>query len=125
MDVLMNASIAAASHATRWTGQSGRDLREWLEMIRASGHLIVIDAEVDPEEELSAIAFMAAQKRGRQALLFRNLKGDTGGSSILINILASSKERYALTVGCDPELSTRALISSARDLLKQIGRAHV
>lgn len=121
MDALNNTDLPPDGEARsgRWFGKSGRDLREWLAMIRSHGELMAIDAEVDPEEELSAITFMAAQRRGRQALLFRNLKGDKTGSSILINILASSQVRYALTVGLDPELSTRELIQSTRDRLQR------
>ncbi|MCC6887745.1 MAG: UbiD family decarboxylase [Hyphomicrobiales bacterium] len=119
MDALTTHRAQTTEAQSRWTGHSGRDLREWLEMIRSHGELVTIDAEVDAEEELTAIAFMAAQKNGRQALLFRNLKGDNTRSSILINILAASKKRYALTVGLDPALSIREMIGATRGLLKQ------
>ncbi|MBI4291573.1 MAG: UbiD family decarboxylase [Betaproteobacteria bacterium] len=96
-----------------------RDLRKWLALIESRGELLTIDAEVDPEEELTAITFMATQRRGCQALLFRNLKGDASGSRILINMLGASKERYGLAVGLDPGLSTREMITATRQVLKR------
>lgn len=97
----------------------GRDLREWLALIESRGQLLTIDAEVDPEEELSAITLMATQRRGCEALLFRNLKDDTSGSCILINMLGASKERFALAVGLDPDLSTRDMIAATQQILKK------
>src|ERR1039458_5319062 len=96
-----------------------RDLREWLALIESRGQLLTIDAEVDAEEELSAITFMATQRRGCQALLFRNLKDDKSGSHILINMLGASKERFALSVGLDPDLSTRDMITATQEIIKK------
>ena len=96
-----------------------RDLRQWLKLIESRGQLLAIDAEVDPEEEMTAITFMASQRHGCQALLFRNLKGDRSGSSILVNMLAASQKRFALAVGLDPDLTTRDMISATRQILRR------
>ena len=115
--MLMNGQHASAGSMDE-PRHEYRDLREWLSLIESRGQLRTIDAEVDPEEELSAITFMAAQRRGSQALMFRNLKGDKSGSRILINMLAASQERFALAVGIDPDLSTQEMIAATRKILK-------
>ncbi|WP_299451411.1 UbiD family decarboxylase [uncultured Pigmentiphaga sp.] len=93
---------------------SPRDLRSWLRLVDQHGGLFRIDAEVDPLEEMSAITFMASRKPASPAFLFRRLRGDGMGASILSNMLAASKERYALAVGLDPALSIRELVSETR-----------
>jgi 4-hydroxy-3-polyprenylbenzoate decarboxylase len=62
---------------------------------------------------------MATQRRGCEALLFRKLKGDASGSRILINMLGASKERFALAVGLDPDLSIRDMITATGEILKK------
>src|SRR5262249_51537117 len=71
----------------------------------------------DPDEELAAIAFMATRREDAPALLFDNLVGDRFGASILLNMLGASKERYALAVGLDPNLSTAAMIDATRAIM--------
>jgi UbiD family decarboxylase len=111
--------LSAAESPNSDPKPKSRDLREWLALIESRGQLLTIDAEVDPEEELSAITFMATQRRGCQALLFRNLKDDKSGSHILINMLGASKERFALSVGLDPDLSTRDMITATQEIIKK------
>jgi hypothetical protein len=47
-----------------------RDLREWLQRVEAIGELKRIKIEVDRDEEMSAVAYMAGQTVGSPALLF-------------------------------------------------------
>ena len=96
-----------------------RDLREWLSLVDANGLLKRIDRPVDPDEELAAIAFMATRREGAPALLFDNLVGGRSGASVLVNMLGSSKERYALAVGLDPGLSVAAMIAASRDIMRR------
>jgi len=96
-----------------------RDLREWLQVVEAADQLNRITASVDTEEELAAITFMAASSRDTKALLFENLVGDRFGARILSNMLGSSKERYALSVGLDPALSTPDMIAATRNIMKR------
>src|SRR5690349_6572749 len=91
-----------------------RDLRDWLELIDKHGELLSVDAEVDTDEELSAITFMGCQRPHSPAFLFNNLKGNRTDARILTNMLAASKERYALTVGLDPKLSTTEMVAATR-----------
>ena len=80
-----------------------RDLREWLALIERNGQLQRIGKPVDADEELAAITYMATRRENAPALLFENIAGDRSGSSVLANMLGSSKERYALAVGLDPD----------------------
>jgi len=96
------------------TQARSRDLRGWLDLIERQGQLARITAAVDPIEELSAITFMASRKPGSPAFLFENLTGDRIGSRVLTNMLAASKERYALAVGLDPTLETREMVAETR-----------
>ena len=80
-----------------------QDLREWIALVEANGLLKRIDAPVDADEELAAIAYLATRREDAPALLFDNITGDRTGASILANMLGSSKERYALAVGPRPD----------------------
>ncbi|MBS0248388.1 MAG: UbiD family decarboxylase [Proteobacteria bacterium] len=95
-----------------------RDLREWLEVCRQQGELRTFSSEVDTDEELAAITFLAARNKS-EAYLFENPKGVGMPSRVLSNMLGASAKRYALAVGLDPSLSTRELIAATRRLLKK------
>jgi UbiD family decarboxylase len=107
-------AAAAPTPRTQW-----RDLREWLALIERNGLLHRIDKPVDPEEELAAITYMATHRDDAPALLFENLAGDHTGASVLSNMLGSSKERYALAVGLDPDLSIAELIRQTRAIMNR------
>ncbi len=87
--------------------------------IERNGQLKRIDAEVDPDEELSAITYMATRREDAPALLFENVKGDRANSTVLANMLGASKERYALAVGLDPSLDTSQMIEASRRILRR------
>jgi UbiD family decarboxylase len=107
-------AVPAAKRSSTW-----RDLREWLDLLRAHNQLKFIDAPVDLDEELSAVTYLAAQQETSPALLFRNIAGDRLGASVLTNMLGASKERYALAVGIDPSLSVTDMIAASRDLMNR------
>ena len=67
----------------------------------------------------AAIAYLATRGEDAPALLFDEITGDRTGASILINMLGSSKERYALAVGLDPSLSTAEMIAATRDIMQR------
>jgi 4-hydroxy-3-polyprenylbenzoate decarboxylase len=94
-----------------------RDLREWLALIERNGLLKRITAPVDPDEELAAITFMATRREDAPALLFEKPLGDRSGTRILANMLGASRERYALAVGLDPDLSIAGLIARTRAIM--------
>lgn len=101
------------------TATETRDLRTWLRLVEAAGELRTVTAPVDPIEELSAVTFMASREPGSPALLFETVEGATSGGRVLSNMLAASKERYAITLGLDPSLSVSELIRETR---RQSGR---
>src|SRR5438105_1214846 len=67
-----------------------RDLREWLRLIEAAGELKRIEVKVDLDQELSAIACMAAQREDAPALLFSRFTEPVEGR-VLINMLSPGK----------------------------------
>jgi 4-hydroxy-3-polyprenylbenzoate decarboxylase len=120
------ATAAAIQRAAPRAGRRGaRDLREWLERIEAAGELKRIDARVDLDQELAAIAYMAAQREDAPALLFSRFTENVEGR-VLINMLGSSRERYALALGLDPSLSISELIGETRKIASQrIAPVHI
>ncbi|HEX7052866.1 MAG TPA: UbiD family decarboxylase [Burkholderiales bacterium] len=117
---------AAPAPAAAQGGRRGaRDLREWLERIEAAGELKRIDAPVDLDQELAAIAYMAAQREDAPALLFSRFSEDVTGR-VLINLLGASRRRYALALGLDPALSVSELIEETRRIAaRRIAPVHV
>ena len=59
-----------------------RDLRDWIARLEREGELVRVDAEVDPELEITEINDRVV-KHGGPALLFENVKGSD--HSLLIN----------------------------------------
>src|SRR5689334_2162161 len=98
---------------------SWRDLREWLALVEQSGELLRVAKPVDADEELAAVTYMATRNEKAPALLFENVSGDNSRSSVLANMLGSSKERYALAVGIDPDLSTAGMIAETRGIMSR------
>jgi len=96
-----------------------RDLREWVAQLEQKGELQRIDMPVNADEELAAITYMATRSERAKALLFETIAGDTSGSSVLANMLGASKERYALAVGLDPDLSIAKMIAETRSIISR------
>jgi len=98
---------------------SWRDLREWIALLERNNELQRISKPVDTDEELGAITYMATRNENSAALLFENMTGDKTGSRILANMLGASKERYALAVGLDPDLSIAEMIAESRTIMNR------
>jgi UbiD family decarboxylase len=98
---------------------SWRDLREWVALLERNNELQRISKPVDTDEELGAITYMATRNEKAAALLFENMSGDKTGSRILANMLGASKERYALAVGLDPDLSIAEMIEESRTIMNR------
>ncbi len=73
------------------------DLREWIDLLRSSGELAEVDAEVDPYLEITEIADRT-MKGGGPALLFRNVRGSR--HPLLINQFGTER-RMCLALGVD------------------------
>ena len=117
-ELTLDAVPAVGGVSERRAPVAWRDLREWLSLVDRHKSLLRVTAEVDPNEELSAITYMATRGGDAPALLFESLASNRSGARILSNMLGSSKERYALAVGIDPTLSIREMIVATRRLMK-------
>lgn len=95
-----------------------RDVREWIDRVEAAGELKRIEARVDLDQELSAIARMAAQREDAPALIFSQFTEPAEGR-VLINMLGASARRYALSVGLDPDLRVPQLITETRRIMRR------
>ncbi len=80
------------------------DTRAFIEALRGTGDLAVIDAEIDWDLELGAIARRACERDG-PALWFRGVK-DYPGQSVFANPLATWR-RIAIALGLDPDTHVR------------------
>src|SRR5438046_2195055 len=94
-----------------------KDLRDWLERVEAMGELRRIGAEVDPIEEMGAITYMVGKRIGGPAVLFESIKGHPGTWRSLWNLLSSSNNRIAVTLGMEPGRPALELIQEARERL--------
>src|SRR5262245_7827593 len=95
------------------------DLRDWLERVETMGELRRITQEVDPVEEMGAITYMVGKRIGSPALLFDNIKGHPGRARALFNLLGSSNNRIAVTLGMQPGRPPMDLIQEARERLSR------
>jgi 4-hydroxy-3-polyprenylbenzoate decarboxylase len=114
------ATIRTDAPASDTPPVAWRDLRDWLELVDQRGGLARVKAEIDTQEEMSAITLLATQKDTEApALLFEKPKGDKIGARVLMNMLGSSVERYALSVGLDPKKHLVDLIRDSRDVMRR------
>jgi 4-hydroxy-3-polyprenylbenzoate decarboxylase len=99
-----------------------RDLREWLARVEALGELARVTQPVERDEEMSAIAYLAAKQQPSPAVLFERATGFESspfGASLLWNILGPSLKRVALTLEEPPETPAVELIRRVKDKLKR------
>lgn len=100
-------------------GPRWNDLREWLTLVEQHGSLARIAGEVDPNEELGAITFMASRRKISPAFLFETFPSNPLSARVLSNMLGASKLRYALAVGLDPDLSIAEMVEATRHITKK------
>ena len=75
------------------------DLRGWLAAVDAAGELRTISAEVDPIEEMSAVAYLISRSEDAPAVLFTNVQGGRHRVRSLFNLTGASRVRLALAMG--------------------------
>ena len=80
---------------------ANRDLRDWIEGVRAAGELKVI-AGAEPKEEIGGIVDIYMRKMGNPAVLFDEVPGFPKGHRVIANILTSIP-RVNLALGLPPE----------------------
>lgn len=95
-----------------------RDLREWLKLVEDKKMLLRITEEVDLNEEMSGITYLAAKNESSPALLFENVKGYPD-KKVLFNIIGPSMDRYALTLGLPVGLNALEMTQIIRERLKK------
>ena len=90
-----------------------KDLRAWIDLLRAEGELVEIEVEVDPRLEITEIADRAV-KGGGPALLFRNVRGSS--MPLLINQFGSER-RMCLALGVSSLDEVRQRVAAIFELL--------
>ena len=95
-----------------------QDLREFLARIEEIGELVRIDAPVERDEEMSAVAYLVAKQKPSPATLFNNVIGfekSPIGARHLWGPYGPSVRRIAVSSAIlraeDPEAATRRLRS--------------
>ena len=95
-----------------------KDLRDWLQEVENIGELHKISEEVDWDEEMSAIVYMASQKPEAPAFLFEKIKGSPEGYRALYNIF-TSLDKLALSLRLPTGRPALELIQLIRDKLSK------
>jgi UbiD family decarboxylase len=114
-----SASGTLVAPGTDTKAVSWQNLREWIALLERNNELQHITKPIDADEELGAVTYMATRCEHSLALLFESMKGDASGARVLANMLGSSKERYALAVGLDPDLSVSEMIQGSRAIMSR------
>ena len=112
----IGGAVASSSSAAP---EVPHDLREWLARAEALGQITRIREPVHWNEEMGAITYMAHQEIGAPALLFENITGCPPGFRALWNLIGSSLDRFALTIGEPPGLPAMELIRRCKSRFTQ------
>jgi len=95
-----------------------KDLRDWLTEVENMGELIRISEEVDWDQEMSAITYMASQEPEAPAILFEKIKGSPEGYRALFNVL-TSLNKMALNLRLPPGRSILEVIQLFREKMNK------
>jgi len=95
---------------------ANRDLRDWIEGVRAAGELKVITG-AEPKEEIGGIVDIYMRKMGNPAVLFDDVPGFPKGHRVIANILTSIP-RVNLALGLPPETAEMEQIQWWRNYFK-------
>ena len=107
----------AESESTLLEGKGPEDLREYCHELEKIGELHRVKVEVDWNQEMSTLVYLAHRKVGAPALLFEKIRGyDT---PVLWNLLGSSVRRFATAMGIGPDIDLKTLIQATRLRLKK------
>ncbi len=93
-------------------------LDAWLAKAEAIGEILHVTKEVDPEQEMSAVAYLHGREVGSPALMFENIKGHPGARA-LYGQLGSSLNRFALAIREKPGGEGTALVTALKDKMKR------
>jgi 4-hydroxy-3-polyprenylbenzoate decarboxylase len=95
---------------------ANRDLRDWIEGVRAAGELKVITG-AEPKEEIGGIVDIYMRRMGNPAVLFDEVPGFPKGHRVIANILTSIP-RVNLALGLPPETAEMEQIQWWRNYFK-------
>src|SRR5215831_12916559 len=96
---------------------ANRDLRDWIEGVRAAGELKVITG-AEPKEEIGGIVDIYMRKMGNPAVLFDEVPGFPKGHRVIANILTSIP-RVNLALGLPPQTAEMEQIQWWRNYFKR------
>jgi len=96
---------------------ANRDLRDWIEGVRAAGELKVITG-AEPKEEIGGIVDIYMRRMGNPAVLFDEVPGFPKGHRVIANILTSIP-RVNLALGLPPETAEMEQIQWWRNYFKR------
>src|SRR5436190_2246510 len=100
----------------RGRAMANRDLRDWIEGIRAADELKVITG-AEPKEEIGGIVDIYMRKMGNPAVLFDEVPGFPKGHRVIANILTSIP-RVNLALGLPPQTPEMEQIQWWRNYFK-------
>jgi UbiD family decarboxylase len=95
---------------------ANRDLRDWIEGVRAAGELKIITG-AEPKEEIGGIVDIYMRKMGNPAVLFDAVPGFPKGHRVIANILTSIP-RVNLALGLPPQTPEMEQIQWWRNYFK-------
>ena len=90
-----------------------KNLRSFIDTLRAENEIVEISAEVDPYLEIAEIHRRVIEEQGK-ALLFKNVKGS--GFPVVTNLFGT-KRRIDLAFGPRPEEFVRRAVHMVEDLV--------
>ena len=86
---------------------ANKDLRDWIDSVKAAGELKTIKG-AEPKEEIGGIVDIYMRKMGNPAVMFDEVPGYPKGHRVIANILTSIP-RVNIALGLPPEVhGTRA-----------------
>src|SRR5262249_58597774 len=95
---------------------ANRDLRDWIEGVRAAGELKLITG-AEPKQEIGGIVDIYQRKMGNPAVMFDAVPGFPKGHRVLANILTSVK-RINIALGLPAQGSEMELIRWWRNYMR-------
>ena len=95
---------------------ANKDLRDWIDGVRAAGELKVIKG-AEPKEEIGGIVDIYQRKMGNPAVMFDEVPGFPKGHRVIANIL-TSVPRINVALGLPPNGSEMELIQWWRNYMK-------
>ena len=95
---------------------ANKDLRDWIEEVRAVGELKRISG-AEPKEEIGGIVDIYMRKMGNPAVLFDDVPGFPKGHRVIANILTSIP-RVNIALGLPPESTELEQIQWWRNYFK-------